>query len=91
MTYYKNPIMIVDGHMQYLFDETGKRYLDGFAGIVSVSVGHCHPRSDGSGKYTECSFATRDDYLFASKHHKLCRKTCEYVARVDLDVAYFTN
>ncbi|MGY8752935.1 MAG: aspartate aminotransferase family protein [Phycisphaerales bacterium] len=44
VTYYKKPIMIVDGHMQYLFDETGKRYLDGFAGIVSVSAGHCHPR-----------------------------------------------
>lgn len=44
VTYYKNPIMIVEGHMQYLFDETGKRYLDGFAGIVSVSAGHCHPR-----------------------------------------------
>ncbi len=44
VTYYKEPIMIVDGHMQYLFDETGKRYLDGFAGIVSVSAGHCHPR-----------------------------------------------
>jgi alanine-glyoxylate transaminase/(R)-3-amino-2-methylpropionate-pyruvate transaminase len=44
VTYYRDPIMLVDGHMQYLFDETGKRYLDGFAGIVSVSVGHCHPR-----------------------------------------------
>ena len=44
VTYYKDPVMFVDGHMQYLFDETGKRYLDGFAGIVSVSVGHCHPR-----------------------------------------------
>lgn len=43
VTYYKNPIMIVDGHMQYVFDETGKRYLDGLAGIVSVSAGHCHP------------------------------------------------
>jgi len=29
--------------MQYLFDETGRRYLDMFAGIVTVSVGHCHP------------------------------------------------
>ncbi len=29
--------------MQYLWDEQGKRYLDGFAGIVTVSVGHCHP------------------------------------------------
>lgn len=43
ITYYKEPLMVVEGHMQYLWDETGKRYLDGFAGIVTVSVGHCHP------------------------------------------------
>ena len=44
LTYYKDPVMIVEGKMQYLFDETGRRYLDAFAGIVTVSVGHCHPR-----------------------------------------------
>src|SRR5271166_2990334 len=42
-TYYKKPIMIVEGRGQYVFDEKGRRYLDGFAGIVTVSVGHCHP------------------------------------------------
>lgn len=44
VTYYKNPIMIVEGAMQYLYDETGRRYLDAFGGIVTVSVGHCHPK-----------------------------------------------
>ncbi|KAJ0041341.1 hypothetical protein Pint_26760 [Pistacia integerrima] len=29
--------------MLYLFDESGMRYLDAFAGIVTVSSGHCHP------------------------------------------------
>src|SRR5207244_4357992 len=43
VTYYRDPLLVVEGHMQYLWDETGKRYLDGFAGIVTVSVGHCHP------------------------------------------------
>lgn len=42
--YYAQPTMIVDGHMQYLFDEQGKRYLDLFAGIVTVSCGHSHPK-----------------------------------------------
>jgi len=42
--YYKDPLMIVEGHMQYLYDEKGSRYLDAFAGIVTVSVGHCHPK-----------------------------------------------
>src|SRR6201985_3182284 len=41
--YYKKPIMIVEGSMQYVWDETGKRYLDGLGGIVTISVGHCHP------------------------------------------------
>ena len=41
--YYKQPLMIVEGRMQYVFDETGRRYLDAFAGIVTVGVGHCHP------------------------------------------------
>jgi alanine-glyoxylate transaminase/(R)-3-amino-2-methylpropionate-pyruvate transaminase len=43
-TLYKEPLMIVEGHMQYLFDETGRRYLDLFAGIVTVSCGHSHPK-----------------------------------------------
>jgi hypothetical protein len=43
ITYYRDPLLIVEGHMQYLWDEHGGRYLGAFAGIVTVSVGHCHP------------------------------------------------
>jgi alanine-glyoxylate transaminase/(R)-3-amino-2-methylpropionate-pyruvate transaminase len=41
--YYKKPVMIVEGKAQWLFDEKGRRYLDGIGGIVTVSCGHCHP------------------------------------------------
>lgn len=44
ITYYREPLMLVEGRMQYVWDETGRRYLDAFAGIVTVSVGHCHPK-----------------------------------------------
>jgi alanine-glyoxylate transaminase / (R)-3-amino-2-methylpropionate-pyruvate transaminase len=40
---YKQPIMLVEGKGQYVWDDTGKRYLDGLGGIVTISVGHCHP------------------------------------------------
>ena len=43
VTYYRDPLLVVEGHMQYVWDERGRRYLDAFAGIVTVSVGHCHP------------------------------------------------
>ena len=35
ITYYRDPLLVVEGHMQYLWDETGKQYLDAFAGIVT--------------------------------------------------------
>jgi alanine-glyoxylate transaminase/(R)-3-amino-2-methylpropionate-pyruvate transaminase len=43
-TIYREPLLIVEGHMQYLWDETGRRYLDLFAGIATVSCGHSHPK-----------------------------------------------
>ena len=33
--HFKDPVMIVEGKMQYLFDEQGRRFLDAFAGIVT--------------------------------------------------------
>ncbi|KAL2238420.1 UNVERIFIED_CONTAM: Alanine--glyoxylate aminotransferase 2, mitochondrial [Sesamum indicum] len=41
--FFKNPLNLVEGKMQYLFDEKGRRYLDAYGGIATVSCGHCHP------------------------------------------------
>lgn len=43
LAHFKKPLVIHAGHMQWLFDHEGTRYLDMFGGIVTVSVGHCHP------------------------------------------------
>jgi alanine-glyoxylate transaminase/(R)-3-amino-2-methylpropionate-pyruvate transaminase len=40
---FKKPVQIVRGDMQFLYDESGKEYLDGFAGVATVSIGHSHP------------------------------------------------
>jgi len=42
--YYHRPLCIVEGHMQYVWDDAGRRYLDAVGGIASISVGHCHPK-----------------------------------------------
>lgn len=41
--FYAAPPQIVRGELQYLFDHSGKRYLDCFAGVSVVNCGHCHP------------------------------------------------
>jgi 4-aminobutyrate aminotransferase len=41
--YYKEPLALVRGEGQYVWDDAGKRYLDCFGGVLTVSVGHCNP------------------------------------------------
>jgi len=38
------PVTIVRGEGVYLWDETGRRYLDMMGAYSAVSFGHCHPR-----------------------------------------------
>ena len=41
--YYETPLPLARGRGQYLYDYDGREYLDFFGGILTVSVGHCHP------------------------------------------------
>lgn len=42
-TYGRAPIEIVRGEGSYLYDGTGKRYVDFCSGIATVSLGHANP------------------------------------------------
>jgi len=87
---YKDPVMITDAKMQYMFDETGKRYLDLFAGITTISAGHCHPEVTKAAKdQTDKVTHTTTIYLnnqIAEYAEELAQKLPE-----GLDVIYFTN
>lgn len=41
---YQEPIVMVRGEGMKVWDAEGKEYLDFFSGILSTSIGHCHPR-----------------------------------------------
>jgi 4-aminobutyrate aminotransferase len=43
-TYYSDPLVTDHASMQYVWDTEGKKYLDFFGGIVTISVGHSNPR-----------------------------------------------
>ncbi|HEY6167561.1 MAG TPA: aminotransferase class III-fold pyridoxal phosphate-dependent enzyme [Verrucomicrobiae bacterium] len=88
--YYKKPLMIVEGRGQYLFDETGRRYLDGIGGIVTVSVGHCHPHVVGAANaQNETLQHTTTIYL----HPNIALYARDLAAKMpgELKVVYFTN
>src|SRR5215475_2151901 len=88
--YYKRPLMIVEGKGQYVFDEHGRRYLDALAGIVTISVGHCHPDVVEAAR-------RQNELLQHSTTIYLHPNIAEYAEKLatkmpgDLKVCYFVN
>jgi alanine-glyoxylate transaminase/(R)-3-amino-2-methylpropionate-pyruvate transaminase len=88
--YYKQPIMIVEGKMQWVWDDAGKRYLDGLGGIVTVSVGHCHP-------HVVAAANRQNETLQHSTTIYLQPKIAEFAEKLaskmpgELKVCYFVN
>jgi alanine-glyoxylate transaminase/(R)-3-amino-2-methylpropionate-pyruvate transaminase len=88
--YYKKPLMLVEGHMQYVWDEKGKRYLDGLGGIVTISVGHCHPHVvEAARKQNELLQHSTTIYL----HPNIAEYAQKLASKMpgDLKVCYFVN
>ena len=88
--FYKNPIMIVEGKGQYLFDETGRRYLDGIGGIVTVSVGHCHPEVTAAAN-AQNETIVHTTTLYLNPQVALFAKELAAKMPGDLKVCYFVN
>src|SRR6202140_4721480 len=42
--FYQHPLVADRAHMQYVWDLEGRKYLDFFGGILTISVGHTNPK-----------------------------------------------
>lgn len=58
---YHEPVKIVRGSMQYLFDDEGRRYLDAYNNVAHV--GHCHPKVVAAGQEQMALLNTNTRYL----------------------------
>jgi alanine-glyoxylate transaminase / (R)-3-amino-2-methylpropionate-pyruvate transaminase len=82
--------MLVEGKAQYVFDETGRRYLDALGGIVTISLGHCHPDVvEAARKQNELLQHSTTIYL----HPNIAEYAEKLAAKMpgDLKVCYFVN
>ena len=88
--YYKKPFTMVEGKMQYVWDESGRRYLDALGGIVTVSVGHCHPKVvEAANRQNELLQHSTTIYL----QPNIVEYAKELASKMpgDLKVCYFVN
>jgi 4-aminobutyrate aminotransferase-like enzyme len=84
---YRNPVKIVRGDMQYLYDDEGRRYLDAYNNVAHV--GHCHPRVVAAGIEQMRLLNTNTRYL-----HDLILRYAECLTATlpdPLSVCYFVN
>uniref|UniRef100_H2ZR98 Alanine--glyoxylate aminotransferase 2, mitochondrial n=1 Tax=Ciona savignyi TaxID=51511 RepID=H2ZR98_CIOSA len=87
---YSEPLLLTQGKMQWLWDHEGRRYLDMFAGIVTVSVGHCHPVvADGLKDQIDRLWHTTNLYLTPPMHEYAEKLTATLPDH--LKVCFFTN
>ncbi|MEA2734264.1 MAG: alanine-glyoxylate transaminase / (R)-3-amino-2-methylpropionate-pyruvate transaminase, partial [Humisphaera sp.] len=42
--YYQEPIELTRGEGPWVWDHEGKKYLDAFGGVLTVSIGHANPK-----------------------------------------------
>ncbi|XP_061782983.1 alanine--glyoxylate aminotransferase 2, mitochondrial isoform X3 [Nerophis lumbriciformis] len=90
VTSYKKPVFVHQGHMQWLWDVDGRRYLDLFAGVATVSVGHCHPKVTAAAeKQLRKLWHTTNIYVYPSIH-EYCEKLASHLPD-PLKVVYLTN
>ena len=88
--YYREPLMLVEGYMQYLYDETGRRYLDMFAGIVTVSCGHSHPKFVERLK-AQIEAIQHTTTIYLHPNFPMLAKRLAEKMPPGLDVTYFVN
>lgn len=84
---YRKPLKIVRGWQQYLFDETGQRYLDAYNNVPHV--GHAHPHVVAAAERQMRVLNTNTRYL----HDNLNRYAERLTATMPdpLNVCFFVN
>ena len=87
-TYKRPPFLLTYGRGAYLYDSTGKKYLDFLGGIAVNALGHAHPRIVKTIR-REAARATHFSNLYHNPYQgSLARKLVDWSG---LDRAFFTN
>lgn len=84
---YEEPLKIVRGSMQYLYDDQGRRYLDAYNNVPHV--GHCHPHVVEAAQEQMARLNTNTRYL-----HDLVNTYAEQLGTLlpgSLKVCFFVN
>ena len=89
-TYYQEPLALVKGEGEYVWDDQGNRYLDCFGGVLTVSIGHANPRVNAAWKDQVDKIAHTSTLYANAPQGDLAEKLAE-ITPGNLKKSFFTN
>jgi len=90
--YYTEPIQLVRARGSRVWDNEGREYLDVIGGIVTIAVGHNHPRIVSRiRQMLDNDVIQHTTHLYLSKYMAVLAKKLADEAPGDMCKCYFTN
>src|SRR5258708_3678586 len=87
-TYKRQPVLMTHGRGAYVFDSTGKKYLDFLGGIAVNALGHAHPRTVKVTRREAASAIHLSNLFHHAYQGPLARKLAGWSG---MDRAFFSN
>ncbi len=88
--YYREPLVLVRGEGVFVEDADGREYLDGFSGILTTSLGHCHPEVVARIR-DQLSTLGHTSTLYLSENQVEAARRLARLAPGQLTKCFFTN
>lgn len=88
--YYAKPLVADRGQMQYLWDLDGRKYLDFFGGILTISVGHANPKVTTKIK-EQVDRLQHTSTLYPNEHIVALAEKLAQITPGKLQKSFFTN
>ncbi|HEV7396357.1 MAG TPA: aminotransferase class III-fold pyridoxal phosphate-dependent enzyme, partial [Pyrinomonadaceae bacterium] len=88
--YYQEPVALVRGEGVHVWDDQDNKYLDCFGGVLTVSVGHAHPKVTEA-IVNQVRTITHTSTLYANKPQSDLAEKLAEITPGQLKKSFFTN
>ena len=88
--FYKEPIELTRGEGSYVWDHDGKKYLDAFGGVLTVSIGHANPKVVEA-IVNQVKLINHTSTLYANKPQSDLAEKLSQIAPGNLKKSFFTS
>lgn len=89
-TYYQEPVALVKGEGEHVWDDAGNKYLDCFGGVLTVSVGHANPKINAA-VIEQINKITHTSALYANPNQSDLAEKLAEITPGDLKKSFFTS